>query len=65
MGKKQEVRKVKNKRYSRVEIIVKDNANFKTFIPFRKLFKAEGWLFFIVVAVLVFKRERELFLAKK
>lgn len=56
---------MKNKRYSRVEIIVKDNANFQTFIPFRKLFKAEGWLFFIVVAVLVFKRERELFLAKK
>lgn len=59
---------MKNKRYSRVEIIVKDNANFKTFIPFRKVFKAEKCLLFLVVvfvAVLVFERERELFLTKK
>lgn len=39
---------------------MKDNANLKTFIPFRKLFKAEGWLFFVVVAVLVFKREKDM-----
>lgn len=60
---------MKNKRYSRVEIIVKDNANFKTFIPFRKVFKAEKRLLFLVVvvfvAVLVFERERELFLTKE
>lgn len=55
---------MKNKRYSRVEIIVKDNANFKTFIPFRKLFKAEGWFFLLLLLFLFLKGKGNYFWQK-